>query len=287
MAERKQPVRFGIAMSQTCPWDELVERWQEVEALGFDTVWLVDHFISGNEPGKDEDIYFEAWAALAGLAMATSRIRFGCMVSGNTYRNPALLAKQAVTVDHISKGRLEFGIGAGWWEREHAAYGYHFPSKGELVDRFREALEIIESLQHNQRTDYHGKYYFMDDAPFEPKPLQQPHIPLVIGAFGPRMLRLAAKYADIWNTRRPPAAAQELSELLDAKCAEVGRDPAAIMRSVWPSTAPWDSLDSAREMTEQYHAAGFTDLIFTWPARDQVETMRAFAREAMPDLRGR
>jgi alkanesulfonate monooxygenase SsuD/methylene tetrahydromethanopterin reductase-like flavin-dependent oxidoreductase (luciferase family) len=207
------------------------------------------------------------------------------MVTGNTYRNPALLAKQAVTVDHISNGRLELGVGAGWWEREHAAYGYPFPDKRELVDRFQEALELLESLQHNERTDYHGKYYFMDDAPFEPKPVQQPHIPLVIGSFGPRMLALTAKHADIWNTRGPVDQVAERSRVLDEKCRDIGREPSSLVRSVWPQTHPWESLDAVRAMTEEYRAAGFSDLVYSWPPDENVETMREFAREVMPGLR--
>lgn len=285
MTEQGNPVRFGLAMGQTVPWPELVERWQEAEALGFDTVWLVDHFISGNEPSNDSSIYFEAWAALGGLAMATSRIRFGIMVNGNTYRNPALLAKQAVTVDHISNGRLELGIGAGWWEREHAAYGYEFPGKAELVARFREALEIIDSLQSNQRTDYHGQYYFMNDAPFEPKSLQTPRMPIVIGASGDRMLALTAKHADVWNTRRPVEIAAERSQYLDEQCRKIGRDPRKIVRSIWPGPTPWESLENVCKVTEDYRAVGFTDLIFTWPEANQRATMHEFAREVMPGLR--
>ncbi len=285
VTESNHPIRFGIAMAQSRPWAELVERWQELESLGFDTVWLVDHFLSGNEPSNDTGIYYEAWTALAGLAMATSRIRFGVMVSGNTYRNPAFLAKQAITVDHISNGRLELGVGAGWWEREHAAYGYPFPNKRELVDRFQEALELLDSLQSNERTDYHGKYYFMDNAPFEPKSVQSPRIPIVVGAFGPRMLGLTAKHADIWNTRRPVETAGELSRLLDEKCRKIGRDPGTLVRSIWPGPQPWESVDTVVSVANGYRAEGFTDLIFSWPPDEQVETMRAFARDVMPGLR--
>jgi alkanesulfonate monooxygenase SsuD/methylene tetrahydromethanopterin reductase-like flavin-dependent oxidoreductase (luciferase family) len=208
------------------------------------------------------------------------------MVTGNTYRNPALLAKEAVTIDHISNGRLDFGIGAGWWEREHQAYGWNFPGPKELVDRFEEALEIISRLQTQERTDFHGTYYWVDDAPFEPKPIQQPHMPLVIGASGPRMLKLTARYADIWNTRSPIEEATRRSRLLDEKCHEVGRDPHEIMRSVWPGEHPWSSLENVQDVIKTYREAGFTDFVFTWPPDEYVDVMHQFVREVLPGLRG-
>jgi F420-dependent oxidoreductase-like protein len=279
-------IRVGVVSGSRLPFPQLVERWQEVEELGFDTVWVTDHFITGNDPQSDAVPIYEAWTVIAGLAMVTERIRFGIMVNGNTYRNPALLAKQAVTVDHISNGRLELGIGAGWWEREHEAYGYHFPDKRELVDRFGEALAIIDGLQSQERTDFRGKYYWVSDAPFEPKPIQQPHIPLVIGSFGPRMLALTAKYADIWNTRGSVEESAERSRILDEKCAEIGRDPRSIRRSTWPHQHPWDSLENVQNVIQEYRNEGFTDFVFTWPPEDKEDVMRAFARDILPDLHG-
>src|SRR6476469_8025926 len=281
-----QRIRIGVVSGQTKPWPELVERWRELEALGFDTAWLTDHFITGNEPPKDEEPFFEAWTLLGGLAMATERIRFGVMVTGNTYRNPALLAKEAVTIDHISNGRLELGVGAGWWEREHAAYGYDFPGKRELVDRFQEALELLDSLQTQPRTDYHGRYYQMADAPFAPKPVQQPHIPLLIGSSGPRMLALTAKHADIWNTRGPVDVVSERSRLLDEKCRDIGRDPKSLKRSVWPFEHPWSSVDNVRQVVATYQAEGFTDFVFSWPPPEFEDVMREFAGGALHELRG-
>jgi F420-dependent oxidoreductase-like protein len=279
-----QPIRFGIMTGQSIPWPRLVERWQEAEALGFDTAWVTDHFMSGGD--SEERPYYECWTVLAGLAAVSSRIRFGVMVTGNTYRNPALLAKEAVTVEHISGGRLELGVGAGWWEREHLAYGYPFPGKRELVDRFGEALEILDLLQTQHRPSYQGTYYALDETPFEPKPLQQPRIPLLIGAGGPRMLALTAKHADIWNTRAPVDGAVERSQLLDAKCRAIGRDPAAIMRSIWPFQHPFTSLDTVREVVASYRAHGFTDFLFGWPSEPEHEAiMREAARELLPELR--
>jgi F420-dependent oxidoreductase-like protein len=281
-----QRLRVGLVSGARKPFPELVRRWQEAEQLGFDTVWVTDHFITGDKPGEDLEPIYDAWALIGALAMTTSTIRFGVMVTGNTYRNPALLAKEAVTVDHISNGRLDFGIGAGWWEREHQAYGWEFPDPRELVDRFEEALEIISRLQTQERTDFHGKYYWVDDAPFEPKPIQQPHMPLVIGSSGPRMMKLTARFADIWNTRSPIDEATKKSHLLDEKCREVGRDPGEIMRSVWPGEHPWSSLENVQDVIRTYRDAGFTDFVFTWPPDENVEVMRQFARDVLPGLRG-
>ena len=278
-------MRFGIVSGTRKPFTELVQRWQEAEALGFDTVWVTDHFITGEEPEQDLEPIFEAWTAIAALAMTTTTIRFGVMVTGNTYRNPALLAKQAATVDHISNGRLILGVGAGWWEREHAAYGYDFPSNRELVDRFEEALEIMTRLQEDERATVKGRYYWVDDAPFEPKPVQRPHIPLLIGASGPRMLRLTAKYADEWNTRGPLDQVAPRLHALDEACRAIGRDPGEILRSIWPHGDPWTSAEDVRTMVAGYREVGFNELVFAWPGGDNVEVMRQFAREVMPGLR--
>jgi len=268
-------MRIGVVSGMRRPFPELVERWKLAEELGFDTVWVTDHFITGNEPEKDAEPIYEAWTLIAALAMVTERIRFGVMVTGNTYRNPALLYKEAVTVDHVSNGRLELGLGAGWWEREHEAYGYPFPNRAELVERFREALEIWDQLQTQERTDYHGTYYWMTDAPFEPKPLNG-RIPLLIGSFGPKMLALTAKHADIWNTRGKPEDAAERVQLLDEACRAIGRDPGEIRRSVWPFEHPWESVDHVREVIESYRVHGFTDFVFSWPPEDKLEVMREF-----------
>lgn len=278
-------MRFGIVSGSRKAYPELVRRWQEAESLGFETVWVTDHFITGEEPGQDLEPILEAWTVIAGLAMATTTIRFGVMVTGNTYRNPALLAKQAVTVDHISDGRLILGVGAGWWEREHAAYGYDFPSNRELVDRFEEALEIITRLQEDERATVKGRYYWVDDAPFEPKPIQRPHVPLMIGSSGPRMLRLTAKYADEWNTRGPVDQVAPRLQALDAACREIGRDPREILRSIWPWGDPWTSTDDVRQLIDDYRAVGFEEIIFAWPGDENVEVMREFARDVMPGLR--
>src|SRR2546427_7707774 len=175
----KRKIRFGI---QTPPEvadpEDLIKLWQEAESWGYDTAWTFDHFIpiSGNTKGPCLD----GWMLLGALAAKTSKIRIGCLVTGNTYRNPAILAKMATTVDHLSNGRLELGIGAGWFETEHTAYGIPFYTAKERTRRLAEAVQIISSLWTEKETTFTGKYYQIKNEPFEPKPLKKPYPPILI-----------------------------------------------------------------------------------------------------------
>jgi hypothetical protein len=189
MSGQRPVVRFGIGTGNRRPFPELLAQWRWIEELGFDTAWVVDHFMAAD---NEDTPYFEAWTLIAALGVQTERLRFGVLVSGNTYRNPGLLAKMAVTLDHATGGRVELGIGAGWWEREHRAYSFPFPSTADRIAMLEEAIQIIDRLQRERRVTFRGRFYQFEDAPFEPKPIQQPRIPLIVGAFKPRMLRLAA-----------------------------------------------------------------------------------------------
>src|ERR671930_740668 len=186
-------LRFGICTDQNLPFETLVERWQYFERLGFDSVWDCDHF---NQPSSPDGPYFEGWTLLAALAVKTERIRIGVLVSSNTFRHPALLAQQAVTLDHVSRGRLEVGLGAGWFELEHERVGIPFPPPRERVDRFREAVEVVDLLLRNETASFDGRYYRLSDASVRPGPVQKPRPPLTLGAHGRRMLRVCAEYAD-------------------------------------------------------------------------------------------
>ena len=280
---RSHPLGFGIVLGQRASWPELAERAREVESLGFDALNVVDHFYGLRDV---MDPTHEAYTTLGALATVTERVRLGVMVCGNTYRNPAFLLKQAVTVDHLSGGRVDFGVGAGWLEREHEAYGFPFPSARERVDRFAEALEVWDLLQREERTTYDGRYYQLLDAPFEPKPLQRPRLPLLIGASGRRMLRLTARHADVWNARGTPEEAGAGNALLDELCREVGRDPGAIVRSISPSLNLLASAEAFAEGVAAYRAAGFTDFQIPWPRSEEERgVMRVVAREVMPQLR--
>lgn len=276
--------QFRIVLGQRAAWPELLARTRETEALGFDGLFLVDHFYGLLDV---MDPTHEAYTMLAALAPFTQQMRLGVLVCGNTYRNPAFLLKQAVTVDHISGGRVDFGVGAGWTEREHEAYGWDYPSAKERVDRFAEALEIWELLQREERTTYEGEHYQILDAPFEPKPLQQPRMPTLIGGSGPRMLRLAARYADIWNVVGIPDEVAAVNERLDAACAAEGRDPASLARTVSPRMNLLASVDAFAEGVAAYRAAGFCDIYLPWPRTEaELPVLREVAREVIPGLRG-
>jgi F420-dependent oxidoreductase-like protein len=276
-------LRFGIVCGQRAPWPELVARAQEVEARGYDDFNVVDHFFGVRDVMEPTH---EAYTALAALAPHTERVRLGVMVCGNTYRNPVFLLKQAVTVDHISNGRVDFGVGAGWLEREHEAYSFDFPSARERVERFAEALEIWDLLQSRVRTTYDGRYYQLLDAPFEPKPIQRPRLPVLIGASAPRMLRLTARYADNWNARGTPEEAGAGNRALDRYCAEIGRDPGEIARSISVGLHILASVDAFTSAIAAYRAEGFTDFRIPWPRTDtEYATFVRVAEDVIPRLR--
>jgi F420-dependent oxidoreductase-like protein len=283
--EASSEAQFRIVLGQRASWPELLARTRETEALGFDGLFLVDHFYGLFDV---MDPTHEAYTMLAALAPFTQSLRLGVLVCGNTYRNPAFLLKQAVTVDHISGGRVDFGVGAGWTEREHEAYGWPFPSARERVDRFAEALEIWDRLQHEERTTYEGQHYQIVDAPFEPKPLQRPRMPLLIGGSGPRMLRLAARHADIWNAVGTPDEVGAVNQRLDAACVTEGRDPASLVRTVSPRINLLESAEAFIDGVAAYRAAGFRDIYLPWPRTEsELPVLREVAREVIPALRGR
>lgn len=276
--------RFSIVLGQRMSWPEMLACVQETERLGFDGLFLVDHFYGLKAL---DDPTHEAYTMLAALAPFTQRVRLGVMVSGNTYRNPAFLLKQAMTVDHVSGGRVDFGVGAGWVEREHEAYGWNFPSAKERVDRFAEALEIWRLLQAQERTTYEGRYYSLLDAPFQPKSLQPSGLPVLIGGGGDRMLRLTARYAAIWNTVGTPEEAAAANARLDAACAAEGRDPVTLVRSVSPSINLLASVEAFREGATAYHAAGIRDIYLPWPrVPEEGAVLRSVVREVLPAFWG-
>lgn len=275
--------RYCIVLGQRTTWPEMLSRALETEALGFDALFLVDHFYGLKDL---DDPTHEAYTMLGALAPFTQRIRLGVMVAGNTYRNPAFLLKQAITVDHISGGRVDFGVGAGWVEREHEAYGWEFPSAKGRVDRFEEALEIWDALQRNERTTYEGEHYQLIDAPFQPKSLQG-RLPLLIGGSQPRMLRLTARFADIWNITGTPEDAKAGNVRMDEGCRAVGRDPQSLVRTVSPSINLLESVDAFADGVAAYHEAGVRDIYLPWPRIEaEVPVLRKVARDVLPGLRG-
>jgi len=276
------PLRVGIGTGNRLPFPELARQWQQIENAGFDTAWVVDHFMASD---NELTPYYEAWTLIAALGALTSRIRFGILVAGNTYRNPGLLAKEALTIDHATNGRVEIGIGAGWMEREHVAYSYDFPEPGPRVSMFEEALQVIDSLMTNERTNFDGDYYKFVDAPFEPKPLQKPRIPIIVGGSGPRMMRIAARYADNWNTRGTPEAVAPTIERFHAACAKEGRDLNTIRCSVFPWVHAFESEQQFADIVKAYMAFGFSDIAFPMPPEEFRPMMERCARDVLPELR--
>lgn len=286
-------LRFGLFLGQVGQsWGSLLERFQLAEELGYDHAWLVDHFV--DTEGDLSKSCMEAWTLLAGIAASTSRIRLGVLVSSNTFRNLALLLKEAVTVDHISGGRLILGVGSGWHEPEHRMYGLDLQSPSERVDRLEETLQIADMLMRQDRTTFHGRYYQLEDAPFQPKPAQRPRIPIVIGAHRPRMLRLVARHADMWDTfpTIPRSATDGLQaeirervRLLDGYCEEIGRDPAEIRRSTWAGGDKLHSEEAFLEFVDTFRSLGFTDFTTGLPDSDHLTMVRRISTEVMPGLR--
>ena len=220
-------------------------------------------------------------------------IRLGVLVSSNTFRSPALLAKEAVTVDHVSGGRLILGIGTGWHADEHRRYGFDLPDAPERVDRLEEAVELIVRLQEEPRLTFEGRFYRTDDAVFEPRPVQRPRIPLLIAAHRPRMIRIAARWADQWDTFPELAGAAtdgvttsvgERMAMLDAACAEAGRDPATIRRSVWGTPDAVASEAAYEAFARRHLALGFTDISVV-PRGVPEARLRRIATEVIPALR--
>jgi F420-dependent oxidoreductase-like protein len=282
-----QRLRFGLCTDQNLSWAKTLERWRLFERLGFDSAWDCDHYV---QPSRPDGPYLEAWTLLAALAAGTERIRVGVLVSSNTFRHPALLAREAITVDHISGGRLELGLGAGWYAAEHEMYGIDFPPPRELVDRFREAVEVVDSLLRNELTTYEGRHYRLRDAPSRPPPVQRPRPPLTLGAHGPRMLRIVARHADAWNSFGTPEEIRSRGAILDEACAAIGRDPREIVRSLyyWVARAagdPWSSTDAFLDVVGRYREAGIEEFILDHPRDDQLDVLERVAADVIPRLR--
>ncbi len=249
------PIRFDIKTApQFVSYEDMLRVWQEADGLpSIGGAWLFDHFMPLG-PDQTGPI-FEAWTLLAAYAVQTKRLRVGVMVTGNTYRHPAVLANMGATVDVISGGRLDFGIGAGWFEFEHTAYGIPLYASGERIRRLGEACEVIRRMWTETAPDFNGRYYHLENAYCEPKPTQKPHPPFVIGGGGEQLtLRIVARYADIWNFAGGDVETfRHKSGVLNEHCAAIGRDPSTIVRSVQlfvDQNNPRATRDEARTFIE-------------------------------------
>jgi probable F420-dependent oxidoreductase len=227
-------MRFGIALTtlegglqgRTPSFRDLRELAQDAEQMGFDSLWMGDHLLY-RFPGEEERGLWEVFSILSALAAATTRISLGSLVACTAFRSPALLAKIADTIDEISSGRLILGVGAGWHQPEFEAFGYPFDHR---VSRFEEALQVVVPLLRQGRVDFHGRYYQIHDCVLRPRGPSPSGPPLWIGADGPHMLHLAARYADAWNTvwHTDPTAVKAHAYALQAACSSIGRDPTSI-----------------------------------------------------------
>jgi F420-dependent oxidoreductase-like protein len=288
-------MRFGIQTSiNNVAWSELEDMWRFLDReTSFYSAWTFDHFVP---PGVGQDSAgscFEGWTSLAALAAITERIRLGCLVTGVTYREPGVLAKMAATVDHISNGRLEFGIGAAWHEAEHQMYGIPFLSVKERQDRLEEAVQLIRLLfDADGPVDFSGMHYQLRQAAFVPACVQRPHPPIMIGGGGEkRTLRTLARYGDVMNVSGTPDAVKAKIEVLETHCRDVGRDPAEIEKTVFTAVVvsdneklidrvatmlaagtgmsaeeskrvmPIGSADHVREVIERYASIGVSQII--------------------------
>jgi F420-dependent oxidoreductase-like protein len=214
-------------------FDRIVANAQAAEAAGFDLVTVMDHFYQIRGVGSETEPMLEGYSTLAALAARTTRVRLAVMVAGVTYRNPALTAKMITTLDIISKGRAVLGLGAAWNEDEHRGYGFDFPPIGERMDRLEETLKICQLMFTEERPSFDGRYYRIDHALNEPKPIQRGGPPILIGGTGERRtLRMVAQYADISNWFGPMDLLRQRMDVLDQHCATVGRDPRTILRTV-------------------------------------------------------
>jgi F420-dependent oxidoreductase-like protein len=306
--------RFSIQVGQQfASWPEIVRIWGDAERLGYDGAYTYDHFMAVMMDPFDPCL--EAWTSLAALAVHTRRLRLGVLVTGNTYRHPAVLAKMATTVDVVSGGRLDFGIGSGWFETEHAALGIPFRTAAERCAMLDEALTAIRALWTERTATFDGRHYALRDAIAEPKPVQQPHPPILIAASGEKlMLRIVARHADAWNSFGSPETFRRKIGVLAEHCRAERRDPGRIEKSVLLPASIGDDPDAwaplvqgyaaylgvgpedaaramllgtpadVRRQIDGYLAVGVTHFVLTLTPFN-FEVMERFARDVMPAYR--
>ncbi|MCS6925218.1 MAG: LLM class F420-dependent oxidoreductase [Candidatus Binatia bacterium] len=313
-----RPIRFGVqAAPQQISWPELRALWQEVESLGFDTLWVNDHLLPSVGPVEAPNM--EGWTMLAAMAALTSRVQIGALVTANTFRHPAVLAKMATTIDHISGGRLILGLGSGYFEQEHRVYGVPFFTAARRAGQLAEAIEVIRQLWTEEKASFSGQYYQLVEAPFAPKPLQRPHPPIMIGGAGEKLtLPIVAKYATMWNVGglTPQALAQKIA-VLETHCRQIGRDCRDIEKSyltplyLRPDAAAVEAflrqiprsqalspeqlratilagdVETVRRQLQAYIDVGVTHFIIVVrrPGFYDLEGLRLFAKEVMPHFR--
>jgi F420-dependent oxidoreductase-like protein len=282
-SRRRSGVRFDLDISQhQLEWAELVERARYAEDAGFRGAWVFDHFkpLYGDPSGP----CLEAWTLLAALAASTDRIRLGAMVTGVTYRHPSILATEAVTVDHVSGGRLDLGIGAAWFEGEHEELGIRFPPIRERAERLEEAVLVMKALMSTDRATFEGKHYRLAGATYRPRPVQEPHPPVWIGAAGERLtIPIAARHADVWNVFGSVGALERKTSVLERHAEEAGRDPSDIVRTTDLSIS--ESWDEVRSRLEGLRRLSFTSVVVSWPSEGKGR-LEEFVERVMLEFTG-
>jgi alkanesulfonate monooxygenase SsuD/methylene tetrahydromethanopterin reductase-like flavin-dependent oxidoreductase (luciferase family) len=264
-------MRYGLDIAQQrMPWSENASRARFADDLGFDGIWGFDHFqpMYGEGPGE----CFEGNTTLAAWSGITERVRLGLLVTGMTYRHPAVFAAEAITIDHASNGRFELAYGAAWFDAEHRELGIPFPALRDRVDAFEEAVQIVRGLLTTDNFSFEGRHFQVHDATLLPRPVQQPHPPIWIGASGEkRMMPIAARYADVWHCFGPVEHLSAKAQRLSGMAEQAGRDPSSIMRAA--SLSLEDDLDTIAANVGAWEAAGFDYLVCGWPpdGRTKVE----------------
>jgi alkanesulfonate monooxygenase SsuD/methylene tetrahydromethanopterin reductase-like flavin-dependent oxidoreductase (luciferase family) len=294
-------LRFFTMILPNQPWPELLRRYRHLEELGFDLAAFADHFVDWTG-GKGP--WFECFTLLSAVASLTSRIRLGAYVAQIPLRNPALLAHQALTIDHVSNGRLELGLGLGLpSDPSYAMMGLPNWSNRERAARFPEYVQLVDRLLRDDVTTYHGQHYQAEAAVTQPRPIQQPRPPIVIAAMGPVMLKLAAKYADTWNSisfadtfDAQLKETRERIRLIDDHCGKIGRDPAKLRRSYLMLDVQarrtggpinyYASKDAFADMVRQLMALGVSDIGLYYPVRDDdTARFETIATQVIPELK--
>ena len=294
-------LRFQVLTLPNAPWDELAGRFRRLEELGFDVAAIADHFVDWTNPPSP---WLEAWTLLAAAARETSRIRLCTCVSQIPLRDPAMFARQALTVDHVSGGRLDVGLGLGLpIDPSYDMMGIPNWSNAERAARFREYIAIVDLLLSNETSSFEGRYYRIRDAIMNPRPVQRPRPPLLIAAMGPRMLEQAAEHADIWNSlsfaetfKKQLAETRERIDRVNAHCAAIGRDSGDIIFSyqMFDPTARtsggffncYESPERFREMAERLLPLGLSELGLYYPMREeQLSVFERIAQDVLPALR--
>ncbi len=294
-------LKVSAWLDASWPTADLIAIANEAEQADFHGIWLADHFMGNtNTSERSDEGMHECFALLAALAVTVPRVRLGALVAGITYRNPAVLAKTATTIDHLGDGRLVLGVGTGWQINEHEAYGIELGTVRERIDRFEEGLHILRGLTTQPRTTVEGTYFSVIDAPLEPKPVQSP-LPILIGASGEkRMLGIVAALADEWNCWSTTDSYAAKVAAMDEHCARIGRDP----KSLWRTTqAPIQfgrldatnmrhapiggSVDAVVDVVSRWHESGLNEWIVpglgaTGYARETFERVMS---EVVPQLR--